>query len=325
MASRRPTPILLLGYNRPEQLRGLIKSLRVSRPSLLLVAVDGPKPEKLSDNELVTQTQACVDEITWNATVVTRFRETNLGLRRAVVDAVTWATALYGKTIVFEDDFRPGPETVAYLEANLLRYESHPEIAHINGYNPVPIRSLSHPFNQSRKSKYVESYAWATWESQWKNYDDSLSWASSATICDIKKIVGSIAGAIRWKINFADADRNRVDTWAYRWIASIWSQNKVVIAPNRNLGVYAGHEGGTHTRTAVYRSEPEIEQISHLGLPLEWDLMADRYLAQYLFGENVKGIIRGGANSLALEVIKQLNVSSGFVHRAMRYVRKGSQ
>ena len=57
-------PVLLLVYNRPEQMRGLIRSLAALKPKLILLSVDGPKMYRLKDVELVRQTQEMVNEIT---------------------------------------------------------------------------------------------------------------------------------------------------------------------------------------------------------------------------------------------------------------------
>lgn len=103
------TPLLLLGYNRPQQMRGLTQSLAFLKPKLILLAVDGPRRNLPNDANLVRQTQELVSEITWDALSHTRFRKSNLGLRRAVVDAVTWANNEYARVIVLEDDVRAGP------------------------------------------------------------------------------------------------------------------------------------------------------------------------------------------------------------------------
>ena len=58
------SPVLLLGYNRPNQMRGLIQSLAPLKLKLILFAVDGPKCHRSNDADLVRQTQDLVDEIT---------------------------------------------------------------------------------------------------------------------------------------------------------------------------------------------------------------------------------------------------------------------
>ena len=221
-------------------MRGLIHSLAPLKPKLILLAVDGPKNNRTNDVDLVRQTQDLASEITWDAEIQTRFRDSNLGLRRAVVDAVTWANSEHGRVIVLEDDVRAGPQLLEFLNHNLSEYQENTKIAHINGYNLVPIQHITHPDHSSRMSVYPESYAWATWDRAWEKYDDNLTWAKNASVQDIKKICGSTFGALRWKQNFSDAAAGRIDTWAYRWLASMWEHEYLVVSPNRNIASYEG-------------------------------------------------------------------------------------
>jgi hypothetical protein len=298
------TPVLLLGYNRPHQMRGLIQSLSPLKPKLILLSVDGPRMNRLKDVELVRQTQEMVNEITWNAEIRTRFRESNLGLRRAVVDSVTWANSEYGRVIVLEDDVRAGPQLLEFLNHNLDEHLGNHEIAHINGYNLAPKKQLTHPNDGSRLSIYPESFAWATWDRAWKEYDDDLTWAKNASINDIRRVCGSSIGALRWKQNFADAAAERIDTWAYRWLASMWEQNWKMISPNRNLSSYHGHSDGTHTRISAKFNELEIERINCVHDHPSYDQIADHFIGRSIMGETYWKLIRGIAISALLQMSK---------------------
>ena len=300
----------MVGYNRPEQMRGLIHSLSPYKPKTILIAVDGPRPNRLNDRELVKQTQEAINEISWDAEIVTRFRDTNLGLRRAVVDAVTWANREYGHVIVLEDDIRAGPHLLDFLNHNLDKYEKQIEVAHINGYNLVPIDHINKPDEASRLSIYPESYAWATWDRAWKNYDDDLTWAKSASIDEIKKIVGSTTGALRWKQNFNDAAAERIDTWAYRWLASMWAKNLKIISPNQNIAQYFGSESGTHTRRKIKWQELEIESLPTNDRSFgenKVDKLADAWLKKEVFRETIMGVLEGQVVSILLSIIKKVN------------------
>lgn len=300
------TPVLLLGYNRPEQMRGLIRSLVSAKPKLILLSVDGPRMNRLKDVELVRQTQEMVNEVNWDAEIRTRFRESNLGLRRAVVDAVTWANNEFGKVIVLEDDVRAGPQLLDFLNYNLLKYEKQRDIAHINGYNLVPNQFLSNPNEPSRMSIYPESYAWATWETAWSKYDDNMNWAKNVSISELKNICGSTVGALRWKQNFSDAAAGRIDTWAYRWLATMWENNFKVISPNQNISTYEGWENGTHTFFKVKYQEPEI---GNLNIDLHdsigrIDELAENWLKRRVFLESARGVARGIVVSWLLNIRK---------------------
>jgi hypothetical protein len=302
------TPVLLLGYNRPHQMRGLLQSLAPLKPKLILLAVDGPRKNRANDAELVRQTQELASEITWDAEVRTRFRDSNLGLRRAVVDAVTWANSEYGRVIVLEDDVRAGPQLIEFLNHNLSAYKENTKIAHINGYNLVPKEHLAYPNDASRLSIYPESYAWATWDRAWQKYDDNLTWAENASIQDIKKICGSTIGALRWKQNFGDAAAERIDTWAYRWLASMWEHEWLMVSPNRNIAIYEGSEQGTHTRTKKRRIEPTIVQLvitETVSVQSSADLTADKYLSGKIFSETLFGLVVGVITTLVLHLLRR--------------------
>lgn len=295
-------PVLLLGYNRPEQMAGLIKSLEPHKPKLILVSVDGPRESKPRDAELVKQTQETLSLITWDAQVLTRFRDSNLGLRKAVVDAVNWATDSYGHVVVLEDDVRAGPELLDYMNFNLEHFKLEEKIAHINGYNLVPVEYLSQPSQQSRLSIYPESYAWATWHRAWKKYDDDLTWAKSASIEEIKLRVGTTFGALRWKQNFSDAYHERIDTWAYRWLASMWKHQLLMVSPNRNISTYEGNLSGTHTRRKPKWSELEVGQLPKRNSQevLSLDKVADQWLSKNVFRAKPIGVLEGVAISTVL-------------------------
>jgi hypothetical protein len=297
------TPVLLLGYNRPLQMHGLIQSLEPLKPKLILLAVDGPKAGRINDADLVRQTQNLVSEITWDTEIRTRFRDANLGLRKAVVDAVTWANSEYGRVMVLEDDVRAGPQLLEFLNHNLKTHQQNSKIAHINGYNLVPQKHLTNPSDPSRLSVYPESYAWATWERAWQKYDDDLTWAKNASVKDIKKACGSTIGALRWKQNFVDAASGRIDTWAYRWLASMWEHNWFMVSPNRNIARYMGWEDGTHTRSLQSWIEPPVEEIrddSQFGSLQNPDVIADKYLAAEVFEETPFGVAIGFIKSILL-------------------------
>jgi hypothetical protein len=299
-------PVLLLAYNRPEKLSQLIQRIRVLRPSVLLVSVDGPKISKPGDKDLVLATQKIIQSIDWDVKIETRFREENIGLRLAVQDSVNWAISQYGKVIVIEDDAVPGPQLLDFFNFNLQKFADDQKVMHVSGYNVVPPQNLLSETG-SRFSRYPESFAWATWERAWKHYDENLTWGLESSVRDIAKITGSTTSALRWKLNFHDAAAGRIGSWAYRWISSMWSQNGTTVAPNRNLLSYSGFDEGTHTVRSPRWKDLPVENLSFSendNLTIT-DLEADNWTGSSVFRENPWGIIDGVASSIVLEIRKQ--------------------
>lgn len=296
-------PVLLLAYNRPEKLSQLIQRIRVLRPSVLLVSVDGPKISKPGDKDLVLATQKIIQSIDWDVKIETRFREENIGLRLAVQDSVNWAISQYGKVIVIEDDAVPGPQLLDFLNFNLQKFADEQKVMHVSGYNVVPPQNLLSETG-SRFSRYPESFAWATWERAWKHYDENLTWGLESSVRDIAKITGSTTSALRWKLNFHDAAAGRIGSWAYRWISSMWSQNGTTVAPNRNLLSYSGFDEGTHTVRSPRWKDLPVENLSFFENDNHTitDHEADNWTGSSVFRENPWGIVDGVASSMVLEI-----------------------
>jgi hypothetical protein len=303
----KDAPVLILAYNRPAQVRGLVDSLRTLRPMKILVGVDGPKDSQ-ADREKVVSVLKEINEINWTDDVEIRSRDINLGIRRAVPDSVGWAIEKYGEAIVLEDDVRPGPEFFQFMNFALRKYRNSEQVGHVSGYNLVPKEFISHPETSIRFSLYPESYAWATWNRAWVNYSDSLDWALQLSSRELTNVVGSWLGAKVWRFNFTDASSDAISTWAYRWVASLWKNKLVSISPNRNISSYTGRDGGTHTRTPGSWKELGIESINSLESPVfpTIDGKADKWIGKNVFRSSPLGSIRRMAESNVLTLLKNI-------------------
>ena len=297
----------------------LVDTISVSKPPVILVAVDGPKADSATDRENVERVQRCVERITWNSKVETRFRASNMGLKASISDAVSWAISKYGSVVVIEDDLVPGPQMIPYANFMIEKYRSETAIAHINLYNIVPSNLLKNVGHHSRLTRFPESYCWATWGDSWANYDDSLEWGLNCSIQELSKITGTKIGALKWKMNFNDAASGRIQTWAYRWIASIWSKGQYAITPNTNLSSYIGSENGTHTfRRQKFDELPveflNFEESEINDSEMNLDSLAEDYMAREVFGENVMGLLDGAMSTAIMELIRK--------RRTLRYAAR---
>ena len=301
-------PVLILAYNRPDQLRGLIDSMRPYSPKSVLIGVDGPKDTAI-DVEKVRNVVGEIAKINWTDDVQILERKSNLGLRLAVPDAVTWAISKAGRVIVVEDDVRVSKDFFPYMNHCLYEFANEDKIGHISGYNPVPKKFLTNPQFRSRASLFPESYAWATWDRAWSKYEDELTWANESSLGELKELLGSWQAAVVWKMNFSDADSGAISTWAYRWIASLWKNKLLSISPNVNLMDYRGQTEGTHTKGSRSWSELETDEIMMLesaAIPLVKviDELADTWIARNIFRSTNLGVARRAAESLLLNAMR---------------------
>jgi hypothetical protein len=300
-------PVLILAYNRADKIANLIDSLRPLRPSTVLVGVDGPRINKANDVEKVAAVHKVLESINWTNDVQILGREKNLGLKRAVIDSVDWAIDAYGQAIVIEEDVVVGPQFLDFMNEMLNTYKNEESVAHVSGYNVVPREYIE--TTGVRLTRYPESIAWATWNRAWSNFDEDLTWGANCSINELRQVVGSNLGALKWKLNFLDAKDDRISTWAYRWIASMWSNNQYVISPNVNLVNYAGFDSGSHSLTAAPWSELPIETIDIESLSgkthVNIDASAEAWTKSKIFKENLIGLILGSATSAYRSIRKE--------------------
>jgi hypothetical protein len=301
-------PVLLLGFNRPGLMRGLIDSLRPLAPPELLISLDGPRASHPTDRERVDECKREVERIDWTTSIHTRFLTRNEGLERAIPGAVTWALERHDSVAVVEDDVVVGPDLLDFVARSLDTYRDRQDVWHVSGYNVVPITHLSDPTAPARLSIFPESFAWATWRRAWVNYDPDMTWAGSAGVGELRTVVGSTAAALRWKQIFADARRRRIATWAYRWIGSMWGHGALCVNPNRNLLTYTGYTEGTHTLRRARWSELPLERPPtglSAGSAVR-DELADRYVSATVFRGTPWGVTIGAAESTALALRQRL-------------------
>ena len=302
------TPVLILAYNRPDQIRGLIESMRPDGPPSVLIGVDGPKDTAI-DREKVRKVVEAVEGIDWTDDIQILERKSNLGLRLAVPDAVTWAISKAGRVIVVEDDVRVSKDFFPYMNYCLDKFANEERFGHISGYNPVPAKFITNPQFRYRTSLFPESYAWATWDRAWSKYEDELSWAKESSLEDLRELTGSLQAAVVWKMNFSDAESGAISTWAYRWLASLWKNKLLSISPNVNLVDYQGQTEGTHTKGSRSWAELDTDEIMKLesgetSFLEPTDEIADTWIARHIFRSTNLGVARRAAESLVLNAMR---------------------
>jgi hypothetical protein len=240
----------------------------------------------------VLATRSIINEIDWIPDIRICYHESNIGLRPAIECGMKLVFETFDKVIVCEDDIILGGQFINFLTHNLTKFESDLRIGHISGYNNVPIEFITDPSKAYRFSIYPESYAWATWKRSWKYYDPTLTWGAKISWKTLSLITQSRLGGIVWKNHFHEAYIGRLNSWAFRWVASLWQNNLLSVSPNRNLITYTGRTDGTHTFRESQWLEIPIEELP-LEIPSEnhQDVSADKWTQRIVFYGTPKGLL----------------------------------
>ena len=94
-------PVLILFFNRPQQLSQVFEQVRNARPSKLFLYQDGPRSEH--DLPGIKACREVTDQIDWDCEVHRMYQEKNYGCDPSEYISQKWAFSMVDKCIVLED------------------------------------------------------------------------------------------------------------------------------------------------------------------------------------------------------------------------------
>lgn len=269
------TPVLFIIFNRPDTTYKVFSSILQAQPKQLFIAADGPREDKIGEQQNCQQTRDIVKQVDWDCEIRTLFQEKNLGCGRGPVSApataISWFFDNVEEGIILEDDCLPHPDFFVFCEQLLDYYRNNERIMIVSGNN------FQYGRKRGKASYYFSHYrggpnpiwGWATWRRAWKHYDyESLP------------------------------EEARKCIWDTQWMMLIRKHSGLLILPNVNLVSNIGFgPDATHTQSIHrYANWPTENMVFPLVHPtkISPDRAAERY-SQYshFFGETtLRGAIK---------------------------------
>lgn len=283
------TPILFLVFNRLDTTKQVFETIRQTQPLRLYIAADGPRLERPEEFSKVQAVQAYITRhVDWDCEVKTLFRKKNLGCRVAVSTAIDWFFEHESEGIILEDDCLPDASFFPYAEELLLRYRNDTRIMAITGNSFYGYdHQLPHSYFFSR---YNHCWGWASWRRAWKYYDRDMDAWPTLRDTDWLLMVGDRNKLFQryWTRIFDRAYAGEIDSWAYRWTFSCWTQSGLSILPAYNL---IGNIGFGQDGTNTLKKDNLLERLPEKSLenPLSHpstvirNYKADRWTNQKIF------------------------------------------
>ena len=212
-------PVLLLIFNRPKTTAVVFEKIRQLKPSRLYIAGDGPRQNN-NDTENVKKAREITTKIDWPCDLKTLFRDSNIGCKKSVSQAITWFFEHETQGIILEDDCVPNLDFFYFCQNLLNHYVDNEEIFTITGNNFQNNNcrgDASYYF-----SKYNHCWGWATWKRAWQHYDGNISfWLEWKKTDDWFKQTLNKTERKYWTKIFNKVQKNQIDSWAYPWTASV--------------------------------------------------------------------------------------------------------
>lgn len=236
-------PILVLAFNRPDLLKGLLDLLKSSNCTNVYVSIDGPRRENENDTHLVSEcvqiARYYVDEDHLNVCTVNR------GCKLGVVAGIEWFFGAESAGLILEDDIRFNLKFLEFIAASLEKYEYNLGVGSISGFTPLGLSNQVSGSSDSYFHPYFSSWGWATWKSRWNFYDLNPS--------DWKRVLSEMkmspAERNFWTNKFDLVFNNQIDTWDYQFIYASFKYGWKTLVPRENLISNIGfREDATHTK-----------------------------------------------------------------------------
>lgn len=260
-------PVSLFVYNRLDHtiqtIEALQKNLLAAETSLFIFS-DAPKNEEKTD--AVYEVRNYIKTIDGFKSVTIVERNSNYGLARSIIEGVTSIVSEYGRVIVLEDDLVTSPYFLKYMNDGLNVYDKNDDLASIHGY-VYPIDGLPETFFM----RGADCWGWATWKDKWAMFEpdgvkllDELKRKNLINRFDFN-------GTYSYSKMLADQISGKNNSWAIRWYASAFLNNKYTLYPGKSLILNIGNDGsGTHCgETSAFTSELSNKAIEVTLIPVE--------------------------------------------------------
>jgi hypothetical protein len=295
-------PVLFLVFNRPDTTSQVFEAIKAAKPARLYVAADGARKSKAGEARLCDETRRIATMVDWDCEVKTLFRDENLGCRLAVSGALDWFFAAEEYGVILEDDCLPSVSWFPFAHEMLEKYKYDERIMCISANH---FCDDSHFSDYSYfVSYYAHCWGWASWRRAWMFYDHSMqSWPTLRKTDFLKQICNDNRLITQYWTNIFDIayEGIKVDSWAYRWLFSCWSNKGLTIMPMKNLVVNIGvGQDATHTQSvnstiARVKNEELLFPLKHppvLSRDVEADFWESRYVYNITFKSISKSFVR---------------------------------
>jgi hypothetical protein len=259
----RFAPIALFAYRRVSHLARTLSALSRCpefEASHIFAFSDGPNTAA-SDKD-VAAVRSFLKKCPFpNLTIIDS--PTNLGLAKSITAGVTQLCNEFGRVIVIEDDIVVAPSTLAWFNSALDRFEPNENVWQISAHQfPIPEFAVR---QEGLFLHLTASWGWATWKRAWDRYDaGAKDWERLLSEPQLQRAF-DLNGSYPYSRMLTDQMAGKLDSWAIRWMWSVFQENGLSLYPPRTLVRNIGFDStGTHARFRSLKRLIPREQLRRL-------------------------------------------------------------
>ena len=237
-------PIVLFVYNRPDHTRRTLEALaknELADQSILIIYADGPKVSADRDQlEKIEAVRKVIREKKWCREVLIRESSENKGLANSIITGVTEVVNDHKRVIVLEDDIVTAPVFLRYMNECLERYQHEDQVLSICSFNYF---ALSERIPEFFFCYVSDCWGWATWARSWSLFDADAGKLHREILQKGLADEFDVQKAYNYTEMLKAVQNGDVDSWAIRWYASGFLNNKLSLYPKRSLVRNIGFDG----------------------------------------------------------------------------------
>jgi hypothetical protein len=274
-------PIVLFTFNRPIHTQNVLNSLAIcneAKDSILYVFCDGAKEnvDKIGLSKIQEVRKIVNAENRFKQVIVT-IQEKNKGLANSIIDGVTEIVNKYGKIIVLEDDLVVSKGFLKYMNQSLEMYEDEPRVGCIHAWNYY-FKNVEN--NESTFFlKGADCWGWATWKRSWELFNPDASYLLNQIVSKNQEFEFNRKNTHQFVQMLKDQIEGTINSWAIRWHASLFCNNKFCLHPTSSLVKNIGFDDlGTHTINFDLEQKP-IDEIKLTKIKIE---ESDWFFKEYM-------------------------------------------
>ena len=262
------TPVALLIFNRPDTTKKVFEEIRKAEPERLFIIADGPRQNVERDKKLCELTREITERIDWDCEVIKDYADVNFGLRKRFASGLSRMFEIVERAIIIEDDCVPHQSFFPFCQELLERYRDEKKVMMISGNNffsELKNKEYSYYF-----SSFNHIWGWATWKRAWHLYNDEMKdWNSLKDSDFLNNILQNNKSVKYFRTIFQEVYEDKINSWAYRWLYSMFRESGLSIVPSTNLvvnvgyGKHATNTKGPGKRFAVYSTNEIVFPLIH--------------------------------------------------------------
>ena len=273
-------PIALFVYNRLEHLKqtiGALKKNYLATKSDLFVYSDGAKFTSHQDS--VNEVRKFIRSIEGFKTIKIVESRRNIGLANSIVTGVSDVLKQYGSIIVLEDDLITSPYFLVFMNEALKKYHLNESVASIHGY----VYPVKEKMPETFFLKDTGSWGWATWVRGWKLFEPNGQKLLKEIRARRLTNCFDFNGSYPFTKMLENQIKGKNDSWAIRWQASAFLNDKLTLYPGISLVENIGHDSsGAHCdSTDVFETHLAEQKINIEDIPIEENQHARKAYEMY--------------------------------------------